>query len=97
LDSQPDEELKRQLKDYLIDKTLQQPPQIAETKELHSLILKALEKLDADQRVVIVLRDIEQMNYSEIAETLDIEIGTVKSRIARGRRNLREFLEGAIQ
>ncbi len=97
LQSEPDEELKHQLKDYLIDKTSPQPPQIAATKELHSLILKALEKLDADQRAVIVLRDIEQMNYTEIAETLDIEIGTVKSRIARGRKNLREILEAAIQ
>lgn len=97
MNSEPDEELKRQLKDYLIDKTSPQPPQIAATKELHSLVLKALEKLDADQRAVIVLRDIEQMNYTEIAETLDIEIGTVKSRISRGRRNLREILEGAIQ
>ena len=55
------------------------------------------EKLDPDQRAAVVLRDIEQMNYTEIAETLDTEIGTVKSRIARGRRNLREILEAAIQ
>ena len=97
LQSEPDEELKKQLKDYLIDKTSPQPPEIAATKELHSLILKALEKLDADQRAVVVLCDIEQMNYAEIAETLDIEIGTVKSRIARGRKNLREILEAVIQ
>ncbi|MCX5632977.1 MAG: sigma-70 family RNA polymerase sigma factor [Phycisphaerae bacterium] len=97
LQSEPDEALKKQLKDYLIDKTSPQPPQIAAAKELQSLILKALEKLDADQRAVIVLRDIEQMNYTEIAETLGIEIGTVKSRIARGRKNLREILEGVIQ
>lgn len=97
LDSELDEELRRQLKDYLVDKTSPQPPQIAATKELHNLILKAMEKLDEDQRAVIVLRDIEQMNYTEIAEILDIEIGTVKSRIARGRNNLREILAGAIQ
>jgi RNA polymerase sigma-70 factor (ECF subfamily) len=97
LQSEPDEELKKQLKDYLIDKTSPQPPEIAATKEMHSLILKALEKLDADQKAAVVLCDIEQMNYAEIAETLDIEIGTVKSRIARGRRNLREILEAAIQ
>lgn len=97
LESEQDEELKRQLKDYLIDKTTPQPAQIAATKELHSLILKALDKLEADQRAAVVLRDIEQMNYAEIAETLDTEIGTVKSRIARGRRNLREILEAAIQ
>jgi RNA polymerase sigma-70 factor (ECF subfamily) len=97
LQSEPDEELKKQLKDYLIDKTSPQPPEIAATKELHSLILKALEKLDTDQRVVVVLCDIEQMNYTEIAEALNIEIGTVKSRIARGRKNLREILEATVQ
>ena len=97
LQSEPDEELKKQLKDYLIDKTSPQPPEIVATKELHGLILKALEKLDADQRAVVILCDIEQMSYAEIAETLDIEIGTVKSRIARGRKNLREILEAVIQ
>jgi RNA polymerase sigma-70 factor (ECF subfamily) len=64
---------------------------------VQGLILKALEKLDPQQRAVVVLRDIEQMSYNEIAETLDMEIGTVKSRITRGRRNLREILEAAIQ
>ncbi|OHB58216.1 MAG: hypothetical protein A2173_03725 [Planctomycetes bacterium RBG_13_44_8b] len=97
LQNENDDELKRQLKDYLIDKTSPLPEQLAATKELHNLILKALEKLDPDQRAAVVLRDIEQMNYNEIAETLDTEIGTVKSRIARGRKNLREILEAAIQ
>jgi RNA polymerase sigma-70 factor (ECF subfamily) len=95
--SDMDDELRRQLKDYLIDKREPLPPQAAATKEMHNLILKALEKLDADQRAVIVLRDIEQMNYAQISETLDTEIGTVKSRIARGRKNLRDILEGIVQ
>jgi RNA polymerase sigma-70 factor (ECF subfamily) len=97
LQDEPDETLKHQLKDFLIDKNSPQPQQLAATNELHSLVMKALEKLDIDQRTVVVLRDIEQMNYAEIAETLGIETGTVKSRIARGRKNLREILEAAIQ
>ena len=97
LQSEPDEQLKQQLKDFLIDKNSPRPPDVAAAGELHALVLKALEKLDADQRTAVVLRDIEQMNYAEIAETLEIEIGTVKSRIARGRKNLREILEAAIQ
>jgi DNA-directed RNA polymerase specialized sigma24 family protein len=36
------------------------------------------------------------MSYNEIAQTLDMEIGTVKSRIARGRKNLRDIIEAAI-
>ncbi len=97
LQEETDEETNRQLKDYLIDKNIQEPSELASKKEVQSLILKALEKLDPQQRAVVVLRDIEQMSYNEIAETLDIEIGTVKSRIARGRKNLREILEAAIQ
>lgn len=97
LENEPDEQLKHQLKDFLIDKNSPNPPDIAAAGEIHNMVLKALEKLDADQRAVVVLRDIEQMNYAQIAETLDIEPGTVKSRIARGRKNLREILEATIQ
>ena len=97
LQEETDEETNRQLKYYLIDKNIQEPSELASKKEVQGLILKALEKLDPQQRAVVVLRDIEQMSYNEIAETLDMEIGTVKSRITRGRRNLREILEAAIQ
>lgn len=91
-----DEETGSQLKDYLVDGNSLEPSELAAKKEVSSLILKALEKLDPQQRAVVVLRDIEQMSYNEIAETLDIEIGTVKSRIARGRKNLRDIIEAVI-
>jgi len=97
LHNEIDEETGRQLKDYLIDKNSAEPSELAAKKEVNSLISKAIEKLEPQQRAVIVLRDIEQMSYAEIAETLDMEIGTVKSRIARGRKNLREIIEAAIQ
>ena len=97
LDNGPGDETGRELKDYLMDGKTADPAELASRKEVNGLLLKALEKLEPQQRTVIVLRDIEQMSYSEIAETLEIEIGTVKSRIARGRKNLREILEAAIQ
>ncbi|PKL48229.1 MAG: RNA polymerase subunit sigma-24 [Planctomycetes bacterium HGW-Planctomycetes-1] len=97
LQEQLDEGTERQLKDYLIDKSIAEPSELAAKKEVHSLIVRAVEKLEPEQRAVVVLRDIEQMSYNEIAETLEMEIGTVKSRIARGRKNLREILEAAIQ
>jgi RNA polymerase sigma-70 factor (ECF subfamily) len=97
LQEQIDEDTNRQLKDYLIDKSAAEPSELAAKKEVHSLISKAIEKLEPQQRTVVILRDIEQMSYNEIAETLEMEIGTVKSRIARGRKNLREILEAAIQ
>lgn len=52
----------------------------------------ALDSLNAEQRVAVVLCDIEGLAYDEIAEVLDIKLGTVRSRIARGRAQLREAL-----
>ena len=52
-------------------------------------ILRALNTLDEDHRAVIVLRDIEGMNYHEVGEILDIPAGTVRSRLHRGRMALR--------
>ena len=45
--------------------------------------MQGLSKLDDDHRTVLVLRDIEGMAYAEIAETLELELGTVKSRLSR--------------
>jgi len=53
--------------------------------------------LREEQRVVVVLRDIEGMNYAQIAEVLDIELGTVRSRLSRARSNLREIIEAVSQ
>ncbi|HAL45344.1 MAG: hypothetical protein A2Y12_01880 [Planctomycetes bacterium GWF2_42_9] len=96
LQNEIDENTGKQLKDYLVDNKSAEPSELAAKKEVNGLVLKALEKLDPQQRAVIVLRDIEQMSYNEIAQTLDMEIGTVKSRIARGRKNLRDIIEAAI-
>jgi RNA polymerase sigma-70 factor (ECF subfamily) len=96
LQNEIDENAGKQLKDYLVDNKSDEPSELAAKKEVNGLVLKALEKLDPQQRAVIVLRDIEQMSYNEIAQTLDMEIGTVKSRIARGRKNLRDIIEAAI-
>ena len=56
------------------------------------LLDDALARLPEDLRVAVVLRDVANLDYSEIAETLDIPIGTVKSRISRGRSALAELL-----
>ncbi len=49
---------------------------------------EALDELDEDFRTVVVMRDIADLDYAEIADVLDIPVGTVKSRIARGRKQL---------
>jgi RNA polymerase sigma-70 factor (ECF subfamily) len=54
---------------------------------------KALAKVPTDFRIAVVLSDIEEMTYEEIAEATQVPIGTVRSRIARGRAILRRELE----
>jgi RNA polymerase sigma-70 factor (ECF subfamily) len=81
------------LKKFLTDDSLPDPAVVIENKELCRIVVKALMKLDDAQRAVIVLRDIEGMNYAQIAEVLDTELGTVRSRLSRARTNLREIME----
>ena len=66
--------------------------------ELRPELGRALADLSEEFRTVVVLHDIEQLRYSDIAEILDIPVGTVKSRLSRGRqelaRTLRNLLDG---
>ena len=57
---------------------------------------RAIGSLDEGLRSVVVLRDIEGLEYEEIAEVLDIALGTVKSRLHRARLALRESLRGVL-
>lgn len=56
-------------------------------------IRRAIEALPEEQRQVVVMRDIHELSYQTIADTLGIGLGTVKSRINRGRANLKALLE----
>ena len=58
-------------------------------------LIKALEKLPDEQREVVLLICLEDMKYEEAARVLDIPVGTVMSRLARGREKLRRLMEGA--
>ena len=55
-------------------------------------VQKAITRLNQDQRYVLTLIDMEGMSYSEVAEVLDIRIGTVMSRLSRARARLRDLL-----
>lgn len=81
------------LKEFLSDNKSPDPAMAAQNKELCDMVVRSLMRLDDAQRTVIVLRDIEGMNYAQIAKVLDIELGTVRSRLSRGRSRLREILE----
>jgi RNA polymerase sigma-70 factor, ECF subfamily len=66
-------------------------------RERHRLMEAALAGLSPSFRSVVVLRDVEDLSYEEIAEILDVPLGTVKSRILRGREALRRELEKRLE
>jgi len=70
------------------------PESYAQRMELQSAIEDCLQDLPEDQRVVAVLSDIEGFNYQEIADTIGVALGTVKSRLSRSRSRLRDCLQG---
>ena len=92
-----DGQAKAQLKDFLSDESTPDPAAVAQSKELCQMVATALTKLDDAHRTVIVLRDIEGMNYAHIAEVLQVQVGTVKSRLSRARGSLRDVLETMLQ
>ncbi len=98
LDAENDqfEEGKGKLAAVLADPNGVDPAVVAQQKELSLIIVNLIGQLQQEHRVVLVLRDIEQMSYAEIAEVLRIETGTVKSRLSRARTKLRELLETVL-
>ncbi|MBM3180644.1 MAG: sigma-70 family RNA polymerase sigma factor [Chloroflexi bacterium] len=70
------------------------PAQKSEAAELEHAIQHCLDTLPTDFRTVVVLTDIQGMDYSEAAATARVPLGTIKSRLARARLRLRECLRG---
>ncbi len=68
------------------------PEEYLLNRELQELIQRGLQELPLDQRVAVVLCDIQGLSYEEIAATTQATLGTVRSRIARGRARLRSYL-----
>lgn len=69
------------------------PAELAERREERQSIRKALFKLSEDARRVLVLKEYESLSYEEIANVLEVPIGTVRSRLARAREAMRRILE----
>ena len=67
-------------------------------REQHELLQHALSRINPVYRAAVILRDIEELSYEEIADVLQVALGTVKSRILRGREALRaEYLQVSVE
>lgn len=94
LDTGPEES--RNWKEIIPDRN-RSPFDIALEGEQHSLLEAALDRINPIFREAVVLRDVTDLSYEEIAEILGVSLGTVKSRILRGRDALREELAGRLK
>jgi RNA polymerase sigma-70 factor (ECF subfamily) len=75
------------------DKNIIEPDKAADSEIKNEIIQKALLKVKDVYRDVVVLRDIQELTYEEIAEITGLSLGTVKSRINRGRLQLQKLLK----
>jgi RNA polymerase sigma-70 factor (ECF subfamily) len=94
LDKNPEES--RNWKEIIPDRG-RSPFDVAFDSERHIMIEAALKRINPIFREAVALRDISDLAYEEIAEILGVSLGTVKSRILRGREALREELVGSLQ
>jgi RNA polymerase sigma-70 factor (ECF subfamily) len=74
----------------------QSPAKELEKKERLTLIKKAIDSLPPDQKMVVTLRDIQGLPYDEISSATGLKLGTVKSKLARARLDLREQLREVL-
>jgi len=73
------------------------PREQAAGKEMHQLMMERMGELPEEFRIVLVLRYIEDRSYDEIADALAVPIGTIKSRINRGRAELRRLMTDVLE
>ncbi len=76
---------------HLIDRA-ERPEDGLLRQELGDMLQQAIVQLPPDQRLVLILSDVEGFSYQEIAQTTELALGTVKSRLNRARRKLRDVL-----
>ena len=72
------------------------PAESAERNERHEQVLAALGRIDAEYRVVLVMRDVEGFDYQQMADILGLPLGTLKSRLFRARMALRDELKAYL-
>ncbi len=82
-----DEDIVSRLRD-----TAEQPDEVVERRELNQVLEEGIQRLPSGMRAVLVLADVQGLKYEEIAEVTGLAVGTVKSRLSRGRALLRDHL-----
>jgi len=87
-----DERRSLALRDVLVDDTIS-PLDSACNEELRARVELELKSVAEPYRTAVILRDIEELSYEQIAEVMEVSLGTVKSRLVRGRDALRKRLE----
>jgi RNA polymerase sigma-70 factor (ECF subfamily) len=70
----------------------EQPHELVERRELNQVLQEGIQRLPTGMRMVLVLADVQGLKYEEIAQVMGLEVGTVKSRLSRGRSRLRDYL-----
>ena len=80
--------------DPSLSSKIENPEGYAQRMDLQAAIMECLQDLSEEHRTVTVLADIEEFSYDEIADTVGVALGTVKSRLSRARRSLRDCLQG---
>jgi len=78
--------------DFIRDDTSESPEEYAQRRELSRVLSIGLAHLPEEQRLVVVLSDIQGLSYEEISQATGCSLGTVKSRLNRGRLRMRDFL-----
>jgi RNA polymerase sigma factor (sigma-70 family) len=77
---------------YYLRDPAEGPDEFVERRELNRAIQAGVQTLPTDQRIVLVLSDVQGLSYQEIVEATGLSLGTVKSRLSRGRAKLRDYL-----
>jgi RNA polymerase sigma-70 factor (ECF subfamily) len=92
---QEDSDEKDGLEAFAIDPAPSAEEQI-QGQQRGALVRAAIERLEPNRRLTLLLREVDEMSYEEIAEATGVAVGTVRSRLARARDDLRRLLEGKL-
>jgi len=77
--------------------TMSTPEEELERTETQAMVQQCLNNLSDDYRIILVMREIQEMSYEEIAEILGLSLGTVKSRLSRARNALKEKISKQME